>query len=284
MFEIEIEIDLTIRAGLLARIMDLWPDAEMELTSAGFKCYPEIEENIHDELGRLEALLSRFEKDRDLEDRMSLSVEKVDDYFKGEEIINSGRFIIHRPDVDVSPAPGRTCLAVDPGRAFGTGAHPSSALMLACIEEFYSPKAGHPDVDQVNVLDAGTGTGILAMAAATLSSGQITATDVSPASIEAAQKNITGNNLAGRIQVSDTNVQKVEGEFGLIMANLNPSVLAKTRIKLMSLLTAEGTLLMSGFTDEQAPAIVKAITRAGAYMQKSYSKDGWMAMSLVRQT
>ncbi|MDY6851130.1 MAG: 50S ribosomal protein L11 methyltransferase, partial [Thermodesulfobacteriota bacterium] len=187
-----------------------------------------------------------------------------------------------RPGVEVQAGSDRIVLTLEPGLAFGTGGNPSTSLTLAAMDEYFNPSPGLPSRSGVRVLDVGTGSGILALAAAHLGAGPILAVDSSHEAAETAQKNAALSDMASKITVSRTTLDKVSGEFDLILANLVPAVLVRAGKKLPRLLAPEGTMIVAGFADSQTPQIVKAMTKAGLVIIKSYSQAGWAALTFSR--
>ncbi len=137
-------------------------------------------------------------------------------------------------------------LDLDPGLAFGTGTHPSTALCLSWLD-------AHPPA-RARVLDFGCGSGILAIAAALLGADSITAADHDPQALEATADNAAKNHVAERIRILPVG-QRPEGSFDLVLAN----ILAGTLIELAPLLKRQvkpgGRILMAGILDEQAEQV-----------------------------
>ena len=106
-----------------------------------------------------------------------------------------GRRLWVKPPWETAEAPGRVAVVIEPGRAFGTGHHGSTEGCLALLDE------GIADTRPDRVLDIGTGTGILAVAAAKLGAGLVVALDVDPDAIAAARVNAARNGCAGRIEL-----------------------------------------------------------------------------------
>ena len=107
---------------------------------------------------------------------------------------------------------------IDPGRAFGSGSHPSTLLALAALEALVLPGS--------TVLDVGCGSGVLAVAAARLGAGRVVAIDIDPAAHEATLDNAARNGVA--VEVSATPLGEVAGRFDVVVANL----LAPTLVEL----------------------------------------------------
>ncbi|WP_022853435.1 50S ribosomal protein L11 methyltransferase [Thermodesulfatator atlanticus] len=173
-------------------------------------------------------------------------------YFKP---IKVGKRLVIKPSWEVYvPRPEEIVIEIDPGRAFGTGHHPSTALILETLEEIFenefTPKGIAP-----SVLDVGTGTGILAIAAAKLGAKEIIAIDIDPEAAEVARENVLRNHLHDKVFVSTTPLWEIMSGFDVICANISAYELGLMAKKLAELLNKEGFLLLSGFLKEQAPEL-----------------------------
>ena len=278
MLEIEIDINQGLRGELATRLMAVWPGLEVETIAEGVRFCLALNENLDYDLGNLETTLQTLEKARALAP-LTVKMVNLNGPDAGQEIIRLGRFVIRQPETEVKVRPDQIVLTLIPSPVFGSGGHPSTALTLGAMEDFFSDLPGRPSKSASHVLDVGTGSGILALAAARLGTGPITAIDSLPEAVEAAGRNIELNQLTDRIDVSLISVDKVSGEFDLILANLVPSVLLKAGKSMAGLLKPGGTLIVAGFADTQTPQVLKALTKAGAVMYKSYSRAGWSALA-----
>jgi len=165
-----------------------------------------------------------------------------------------------------SPDPESGEIVVDPGRAFGSGAHPSTRLVLdALVAEV---RGGE------RVLDVGSGSGILAVAALALGAGTALAVDSDPAARQATTANAARNGFSGRVTVSDT----IAGRHGLVAANL---LLVDHRTLAPAIADAVddgGTLVLSGVLASQRDALLAAYP--GLVPGGERDGDGWVALSL----
>ncbi len=143
---------------------------------------------------------------------------------------------------------------LDPGQAFGTGAHASTQLVLETMQDLVDSGAlPAPET----VFDLGTGSGILAIAAAKYwPLTHITATDIDPLSIEATRENANANGVGDRIEVSTTDLANVKPRFPLVLANIQAHILRGLRDDLLERLLPGGTLLLSGILTAQIRPLV----------------------------
>jgi ribosomal protein L11 methyltransferase len=158
---------------------------------------------------------------------------------------------------------GDVVLHLDPGRAFGTGAHASTRLCLAEIDALARGSAGRRAVRRV--LDCGTGSGILAIAIAKLwPASHGIAIDVDPPAVEVAEENARRNAVGDRIECSLRAAGEVPGPFDLVVANVERAPLLALRDALVSSLGPGATLVLSGITADEVPALLAAYTATGA--------------------
>lgn len=168
--------------------------------------------------------------------------------------------------------PGRddVVLEIDPGRAFGTGAHVSTRLCLAELDRLADPDpfpAAEPPWVMRRFLDCGTGSGILSIAAAKLwpaSSGL--AVDVDPEAVEVAVENCQRNGVDHRVACAPTPAGMVRGRFDLVLANIERGPLLVLRHALVTRLAAGGVLILSGLLRDEVGEVAEAY-RAAAPLQ-----------------
>ncbi len=151
------------------------------------------------------------------------------------------RFVIKPSWEEYPAAVDETIIEMDPGQAFGTGLHPSTRLVVELLEE----QLATPPAPEA-VLDLGTGTGILAICAALLGCGPVTAIDIDPAAVAAARANVAVNHLSAKITTAATPITELTGPFQLILANIIHNTLVELAPKLHELLAPGGLLLLAG--------------------------------------
>jgi len=192
------------------------------------------------------------------------------------------RLVIRPPWEDYHPASGEIVIAIHPGMAFGTGRHPTTALCLEALEsvweDLFSLSAA---ASPWQVLDVGTGTGILALAAGRLGA-RVLAIDVDPEAVAAAMNNVRLNALESVILVEDTPLTSLRQQFHLILANLTAQDLHHWAAALAGRLLAGGALIISGFLTADQPALQERFLRQGLQPAKRLSREDWVAMILRR--
>ncbi|MGB9722450.1 MAG: 50S ribosomal protein L11 methyltransferase [Chloroflexia bacterium] len=168
------------------------------------------------------------------------------------------------------PSRGQIALRLDPGPAFGTGLHPTTQLCLRALERFLQPG--------MRVLDLGTGSGILAIAAARLGSGPVLALDRDPIAVQAARRNIRRNRLSGRIRVREGTLEDGMAPFDLLLANLLARTIQELAGRLAAALAAGGILIASGILVEQAGEVRTTLQAAGLPAVGQLQEGDWVAL------
>ena len=187
-----------------------------------------------------------------------------------------------RPEWETYDAqPGERVLSLDPDAAFGTGTHPTTALCLQALDELLTPEkvATRPVV-----FDVGTGSGVLAIAAAKLGVTGIRAVDIDPLAVRVARHNLALNGLtAAEVDVAQGDLLTgVTGQADLVLANLLAWIVKLLLPDLPAKLKVGGLLLTSGITEEQAPDVVAAAQAQGLELVQTWYDADWVAMLFRR--
>jgi len=154
-----------------------------------------------------------------------------------------------------APTGEEIAIQIDPGQAFGTGAHATTRLILREIEGLCDARA-----PVARFLDVGCGSGILAIATALLwpaSTG--VAVDVDPPAVDAASENCEKNGVSARVAVSATPLADIPGTFDLILANIQADVLRALAEDLAARMNPGGHLVLSGLLAHQAGDVARYI-------------------------
>ena len=165
---------------------------------------------------------------------------------------------------------GQVALRLDPGMAFGTGLHPTTQLCLQALEVYLRPDA--------RVLDLGTGSGILAIAAVCLGAGPVLALDTDPIAVQAARRNIQRNRQSDRVEILEGTLQAGMGPFDLILANLLAQAILDLAGPLARSLDREGVVIASGVLIEQADEVAEALEKAGLCPIERPQQGDWVAL------
>ncbi len=164
----------------------------------------------------------------------------------------SRRLVIVPTWRDYQPPVDDVVIHLDPGMAFGTGLHPTTRACLERLEDTVAPG--------MSVLDVGTGSGILALAAARLGATRVVALDMDPVAVAAAQANVVHNGLARVIEVRQGSLPLARPErFDIVVANIIARVIAELAPALAQAVRSGGVLIASGIISERAAAVEGAL-------------------------
>ena len=183
------------------------------------------------------------------------------------------RFFIAPDWRDDPTPPGRLRLEIRPGLALGTGYHPTTQLCLEAMERRLV--AGQA------FLDVGTGSGILAQAAALLDATRIIACDIDPQAVEAAGENLARAAVPALLFHGSVDaVTAAAADF--VAANISPGAAVRLAGELARVLRPEGLAVLSGFEPDRIEEVACAARMAGLELLETASRDGWAAI-LVRR-
>lgn len=173
--------------------------------------------------------------------------------------------------IPYTPGPDEVIITLDPGMAFGTGLHPSTQLCLLALEELIRPG--------MRILDVGTGSGILAIAAAKLGAAEVLAVDVEEIAVRTARQNVALNGAAGVVRVLPGSVDATwHGSFDGVLANILAEVIARLAPDLARHVAEHGWLVSSGIIEARLSAVEHAFDVAGLEMVRRWQSDDWVAL------
>jgi ribosomal protein L11 methyltransferase len=165
---------------------------------------------------------------------------------------------------------GDIVIEIDPGMAFGTGQHPTTAMCLRALEDRVRKGA--------DVLDLGCGSGILAIAAAKLGARKVLALDLDPNAVRAARENAVANGVADVVGVREGTLDVEGGPFDVIVANISGLTLERLAVHLARSLRPGASLITSGFLDDAVAGLSRAFEATGLTVVKVIDDGVWRAI------
>lgn len=226
---------------------------------------------------KLENELSKLEKTLNVS--CSLSYNSVDEedwehswkeYFWPEKI--SGRFVVKPTWRDYEPQKGDLVIEIDPGMAFGTGTHPTTSLCVNMLEKYLHP--GN------SLLDIGTGSGILMIAAEKLGAVNIAGIDIDEVAVEIAEKNMVLNGIdPGAFHVKCGNLAKdVDDRYNIVVANILPDVIIELLSTVKNVLTDDGIFICSGIIEDSCSKVMDTLKLKGFEVVEHVLKESWVVI------
>lgn len=239
----------------------------------GIKAYFPVDDLLGERLVRLKERMSRL---LGYVPDFSLTQVQEEDwaeawkaYFKPERI---GKVVIKPSWEEYYPEGGEVVVELDPGMAFGTGTHPTTRLCILLLQEIAAT--------QQDMLDVGTGSGILGLVGAKLGIPKILATDIDPLAVRVAAENISRNRLEDDIEVmvGDLVDWNREGKFHLVVANIITDAILRLIPDLHKVLEPGGLFLASGIIEERSQEVITAFDRFGLTLEKNLTEQGWVGL------
>ena len=169
----------------------------------------------------------------------------------------------------------RTVISLDPGAAFGTGSHATTSLCLTVLEKTVN--------ENTSVLDIGTGSGILAIAALLLGAQNAVGVDIDALSCETAQKNAKRNGVAEKaLFIHGDLAEKVSGKYDIVCANIIADVVIRLFENVKDYMKDDGLLLVSGIIDIRSDDVKTAAEKHGFKIIETLTKEEWFAFLLKK--
>ena len=189
-------------------------------------------------------------------------------------VTHVGKSLVIKPSwEEYEPEAGEHVIEIDPGRAFGTGTHYTTNMMMERLERVL-PK------DAV-VFDVGTGSGILAIAAALCGAKEVKAVDIDGVAVRVARENVAENHLIDKIEVREGDLlHGTEGQADVIIANIIADIIIMLLPDIPVKLKADGIFLASGIIEERMADVAAEAERQGMQVDAVDRRGGWVVMQM----
>ncbi|KHF41910.1 50S ribosomal protein L11 methyltransferase [Halalkalibacter okhensis] len=164
-----------------------------------------------------------------------------------------------------------TIIELDPGMAFGTGTHPTTVLCIQALDKVI--QGGE------KVVDVGTGSGVLSIAAAKLGAQRTLALDLDYVAVESAEQNVALNQVDHTVTVKQNNLlEGIEGPFDIVVANILAEVIVRFVQDAAAVLKPNGTYITSGIIKRKKQEVKDALTSGGFLIEEIVEMDDWVAI------
>lgn len=270
--------------------VDIMPDAPENDGSAVLNFYMDEEEDPDEVLSRVREALDGLREFMDIGEG-TIEVSKTED----KDWINNWKEYFHQfyvDDILIVPSweevrpedQDKLILHIDPGTAFGTGMHETTQLVIRQIKKYLKPG--------MQILDVGTGSGILGMVSLKLGSGHVMATDLDPCAENAVHENLEANEIpetdfdlriGNLIDDADTQAWAGKEKYDIVLANILTEVLLPLTPVAASCLKKGGLYITSGILDTKEEQVVSAVQKAGLVLVETTHQGEWVSVTARKE-
>jgi ribosomal protein L11 methyltransferase len=174
----------------------------------------------------------------------------------------------------------RHIIMIEPGMAFGTGTHATTR----CCLEFLEHLAERFDGGELSALDVGTGSGILAIAAAKLGAASVVALDNDPTALKVARGNVRVNRVERRIRLANCRLEKLDESFEVVVANLTAETILDLAAALAERVAADGYLVLSGILQLKAGRVLRRFAPSSFVLLSQRREKEWVTLLLQKKS
>jgi ribosomal protein L11 methyltransferase len=188
-----------------------------------------------------------------------------------------GRVVIVPTWIEHEPLPGQLVIRLDPGQAFGTGHHETTRLCLLALEVLVRPG--------IDVLDVGTGSGVLAIAAILLGAGAVTAIDIDPIAADVARANCEANGIGPEVAISAGTLTTAHShKYDLAVANISTDANVRLAPAFAAAVSPGGSLVLSGILSPDARRVEAAMSAGGFRLTTMRHERDWCLLEFRRDS
>jgi ribosomal protein L11 methyltransferase len=254
-------------------------DEKNDVWEASVYMFREDEAAVH---ARFAALLAKDFPNAEIAREELPDIDWIAKSLEGLKPVRAARFVVHGSHDRGKLRPGEIAIEIDAGQAFGTGHHGTTAGCLEVISDVMRSRRVR------RVLDLGTGSGVLAIAARKLAPVSVLATDIDPVAIRVARENVRLNGIASGVALETapgfhSTAFGRHGPFDLIIANILARPLMRMAPQLAARLAPGGDVILSGILASQRWKVLAAYNGAGLRHVRTIWREGWVTIHLDRR-
>ena len=192
-------------------------------------------------------------------------------FFKPVQVTST--FVVKPPWSRIRLKKNQIPIDINPGMAFGTGAHATTKLCMKALERSFRRKG-------LSVLDVGTGSGILSIAAARLGAGEVWGLDIDGAAVENARENVKRNSVFNIVKIRKGRIGEIQERFDVVVTNIDLKNLKRMRWPLIHHLKSQGFLILSGILEEEGERLRQHYLETGHFQwAKVTREEGWACLT-----
>lgn len=274
-----------IKACIADNIWDAFefPSELLERDYVRIAAYFPVDSRIDERLARLREILKDIKSNNFPDSSMEITLSEVREedwanswkaYYKPVKVGN--RIVIKPTWEEYVPGEGEIVIELDPGMAFGTGTHSTTVMCLRVLEGLI--KGGE------TVFDIGTGSGILAIAAAKLGASTVSAVDIDSVAVKAAIGNVEVNNVGDRVEILAGNLlDNVSGQADIVVANIVADVIKLVCPDAAKAVKPGGIFLTSGIIAPREQEVIEAVQHVGFVIKEVIREGDWRSLVAVKE-
>lgn len=196
-------------------------------------------------------------------------------FFKPVQV--TSRFVVKPPWSKVRLKKGQLVININPGMAFGTGTHTTTKLCLKALE-------GNLQREGLSVLDLGTGSGILSIAAAQLGAGEVWGLDIDGIAVENARENVRRNGVSNIVKIRKRRIGDIRKKFDVVVANIDLKSLRRMRRPLIRHLKNQGCLILSGILAKEGERLCQHYLDTGLFQRTKITQaEEWVCFTFKKR-
>lgn len=254
----------------------LWDYVDEEFAKRDYvliRSYFDKDTDMEEIINRLKARIKEnFERLGDLEDveyRVIKEEDWANEWRKYAKPIYVGRILILPSWEKVDTTKDKILVIMDPGMAFGSGSHPTTIMCIEMLQKYLK--------EGMDVLDVGTGSGILSIVAKKLGAGKVKGVDIDEKAVEVAKENAKRNNVEVEFQQANLTIG-IEDKYDMVVANLIAEIILKLNSEVKKVLKESGVYITSGIIGEKLDMVLKSFEENNIKVLEIREKEGWFTV------